>query len=54
MAESTDCASAKPSLAKKRGFQTFKKDCHEKWPFITIEEKSAACMNSEVHSTVVK
>ena len=53
MAESIDCAPAKPSAAKRRRVQTFKKAYHEKWPFLTIDEKGVTCVNSEVHSTVV-
>ena len=54
MAESIDLAHAKPSSAMRRHFQTFKKACHEKWPFVTIDEKGDSCMNSEVHRTIVK
>ena len=54
MAESIDGAPAKPSPVKRRHFQTFKKASHEKWPFITIDEKGDTCVNSEVCSTVVK
>ena len=54
MAESIDHAPAKPSPAKRRHFQTFKKVHHEKWPFVTIDEKGDTCVNSEVHSTVLK
>ena len=32
----------------------FKKASHEKWPFITIDEKGDICLNSEIHRTVVK
>ena len=53
MAESIDHAPAKPSPVKRRHFQTLKKAYHEKWPFITTDEKGDTCMNSEVHSTVV-
>ena len=31
-----------------------KKAYHEKWPFITLDEKGDTCVNSEVLSTVVK
>ena len=54
MAESIDRASAKPSPAKRRRFQTFKKAYYEKWPFVTVDEESDTCVNSEVRSTVVK
>ena len=54
MAESIDHAPAKPSPAKRRRFQTFKKAHHEKWPFVTIDEEDETCVNSEVRSTVVK
>ena len=54
MAESIDCAHAKPFLVKRRRFQTFKKASHEKLLFITIDKKGDTCMNSEIHSTVVK
>ena len=40
MAKSIDCTHAKPSLVKRRRFQTFKKASHEKWPCITIDEES--------------
>ena len=53
MAETVDQAPAKPSPAKRRGFQTFSKASHEKWPFVTIDEKGDTCVNSEVRSTVV-
>ena len=39
MAESIDCAPAKPSPAKRRRFQMLRKASHEKWPFITIDEE---------------
>ena len=39
MAESVDCAPAKPSPAKRRRFQTFKKAYHKKWPFVTVDEE---------------
>ena len=51
MAKSIDCTPAKPSPAKRRCFQTFKKVHHEKWP---VDEKGDTCMNSEVRSSVVK
>ena len=58
MAESNDHASARPSPAKSRRFQTFEKACDEKWPLVTIDEEGDTCvnMNSEVRSgsTVVK
>ena len=54
MAKSIDHTPAKPSLMKRRCFQTFKKASHEKWPFPTIDEKVDTCLNSEVHTTVVK
>ena len=54
MAESIDHAPAKPSPVKRRRFQTFKKAYHEKWPFVTIDEEGDTCVNSEVHSSVVK
>ena len=53
MAESLDHAPAKPSPAKSKHFQMFKKAYHEKWPFVTIGEEGDICMNSEVRSTVV-
>ena len=31
----------------------FKKAEHEKWPFVTIDEKGDICMNSEVDCTIV-
>ena len=36
MAKSIDHAPAKPSPAKRRGFQTFKKAYHEEWPSVTV------------------
>ena len=54
MAESFDHAPAKPSPAKRRQFQTFKKASHEKWPFTTVDEKGDTCVNSEVPSAVVQ
>ena len=45
MAESIDCATVKPPLAKRRHFQMFEKACHEKWPLDTIDEKGDTCMN---------
>ena len=54
MAESLDHAPAKPSSAKTRRFQMFRKAFHEKWPFITVDEKGDTGMNSEVSSAVVK
>ena len=54
MAESIDRAPAKLSPVKRRRFQMFKKVHHEKWSFTTVDEKGYTCMNSEVHSSVVK
>ena len=54
MAESIDHAPAKPSPAKRRCFQTFKKVHHEKWPFAMVDEKGDTCVNSEVCSSVIK
>ena len=54
MAESIDRAPAKPSPVKRRCFQTFKKGSHEKWPFVTVDEKGDTCINSEVPSAVMK
>ena len=54
MAESIDCAPAKPSPPKRRCFQMFKKVHHEKWSFATIDKKGDTCMNSQVHSSAVK
>ena len=54
MAKSIDCTPGKPSPEKRRRFQAFKKTYHEKWPFVTIDEEGDTCVNSEVHSTVVK
>ena len=54
MAKSIDCTPVKPTPAKRRRFQTFKKAYHEKWPFVTIDKKGDTCVNSEVNSTVVK
>ena len=54
MAESIDRAPAKPSLTKRRCFQTFKKVHYEKWSFTTVYEKGDTCMNSEVGNSVVK
>ena len=54
MAESVDRAPGKPSPAKRRRFQMFKKAYPEKWPFVTVNKEGDACMNSEVCSTVVK
>ena len=54
MAKSIDRTLAKPSPAKRRCFQMFKKAYREKWPFITIDEKRDTFVNSEVRSTVVK
>ena len=58
-AGSADCTSAKLSPAKKRHFQTFKKEYHVKWPafiiVMIVDEKGCnTCMNSEVCSTVLK
>ena len=54
MAESIDCAPAKPSPAKRKHIQTFDKVHCEKWSFATNDEKGDTCVNSEVCSTVVK
>ena len=54
MAEFIDRTPAKPSPAKRRGFQTFKKVHHEKWCFVTVDEKGNTWVNSEVCSSVVK
>ena len=54
MAESIDCAPAKPSPAKKKHIQTFDKVHCEKWSFATNDEKGDTCVNSEVCSSVVK
>ena len=54
VAESIDRAPAKPFPAKRRCFQTFKKVHHKKWSFATVDEKGDNCMNSAVHSSVVK
>ena len=54
MAESIDRVPAKPSPAKRRRFQMFKKVHHEKWSFAIIDEKGDTCVNSEVCSSVVK
>ena len=54
MAKSIDHAPAKPSPAKRRCFQTFKKVHHEKWPFAMVDEKGDTCVNSEVCSSVIK
>ena len=54
MAESIDGAPAKPSPAKRRHFQMFKKAYHEKWPYVTIDKEGDTCMKSKVRSTVVK
>ena len=54
MAESIDHAPAKPSPAKRRRFQTFKKAYHEKWPLVTVDEEGDACVDSEVRSSFVK
>ena len=54
MAESIDCALAKPSLVKRRRFQMFKIVHHEKWPFTTVDKKSDTCVNSEVCCSLVK
>ena len=54
MAESFDRTPAKPSLAKRRRFQTFKKVHHEKRSLATVDEKDDTCVNSEVRSSVVK
>ena len=54
LAESIDHTPIKRSPVKRRRFQTFKKASHEKWPFVTVDEKGDTCENSEVHSIVVK
>ena len=54
MGEVIDRAPAKPSPAKRRRFQMFKKVHHEKWSFTTVDEKGDTYVNSEVHSIVVK
>ena len=54
MDESIDRAPAKPSPAKRRRFQMFKKAYHEKWPFVSVDEEGDTCVNSEVRSSVVK
>ena len=54
MAESVDLVPAKPSPAKRRRFQTFKKAYHEKWPLVTVDEEGDACVDSEVRSSFVK
>ena len=42
MAECIDHAHAKPSPVQRRHIQTFKKTSHEKWPFVTVDEKGNA------------
>ena len=32
----------------------FKKASHEKWPFVTVDEKGDTCVNSEVRCAAVK
>ena len=54
MAESIDCAPAKLSPAKRRRFQTFKKEYHEKRSFTTVDEKGDTFVNSEVRSSVMR
>ena len=54
MAESIYCAPAKLTWAEKRHFQTFKKAYHEQWSYVSRDERSDTCMNSEVFSTAVK
>ena len=54
MAESIDHAPAKPSPAKRRQFQTFKKASHEKWPFVTVDKIGDTFVNFEVPSAVVQ
>ena len=53
MAQSIDCAPVKPSPVKRGRFQTFEEAHHEKWPFVTIDEKGDTCENFEVRSTVM-
>ena len=54
MSESIDRAPTKPSPAKMRCFQTFKKAYYKKCPFITVDEKGDTGVNPEVCSTVMK
>ena len=54
MAGSTDCGPAKLFPVKKRCFRMFKKEYHEKWPFVTEDEELDTCVSSEVCRTVVK
>ena len=54
IAKSFDRAPAKPSPAKRRRFQMFKKVHPEKWSFATIDEKGDTFLNSEVCGSVVK
>ena len=54
MVRPTDCAPAKVFPVKKRDFWKFKKEHLETWPFIAIDQKDDACVNSQVCSTVVK
>ena len=54
MAESVVHTPVKLSPLKRRCFQTFKKAYHEKWSFVTIDEKGDTCLNYKVCSTVVK
>ena len=54
MVKSIDRAPAKSPPAKRRRFQMFMKASHEKWPFITIDEKGDTYLNSAVRSAVVK
>ena len=39
MAKPIECSPAKPTLVKRRRFQTLKKASHEKWPFVMVDEK---------------
>ena len=54
MSKSFDDEPGKPSTAKRRRFQTFKKVHHEKWFLATTDKKGDTCVNSEVHSSVMK
>ena len=54
MVRPTDCAPAKVFPVKKRDFLKFKKEHLETWPFIAVDQKDDACVNSQVCSTVVK
>ena len=56
MAGSTDYAAGKsfPVKKRKRCVEMFKKEHHEKWPFITIDKKGDTYIYFEVWSIVVK